>query len=143
MKLKKTILLITSLTLCVACQTITDPLTGKSSKQLTPEAKAVLSSIGDVTAQALASAAVTAATSAATQYTTTGKVNSKELTSNVLYGLANNTQGYVGQVMTAAQLAKVTGVPAVANVSSSPLVVTQETVNALQAAAAVQNIPKS
>jgi len=125
----------------IGCNTVTDS-SGKTSQVLKPEAKAVLQASGDVLAQALAQAAVIETTGAVNQYASTGKVDQKQLSSAIVSGIAANAQGYIGQVMTAYQLAKVTGVPAVAQVAPDKATVTQQTVDTLNAVAAVQSVPK-
>jgi len=129
-----------------ACTTTTDPLTGKITKSLSPAAKTELSQFGNVTAQAIANAIATGATNSAVQYVGTGKVDTKQLAQAELYGVASNAQSYIGQLVPRSTIVASASTPAIqtalTNNLPSQVAVTQSTVDALQAAAAVNSPPK-
>lgn len=137
MKTKIAVLL--SLSLLTACQTITDPVTGKTSKVLSPAAKTEITNLENVGIQALTNAAVTAATNATTQYVSTGRVDSKQLAAAEISGFAANAQGYVGQIVPSSTLVSAidnkTVATAVQAVLPATVAVTQIGVNALDAKA--------
>lgn len=141
--MKKITLLLTSiitLVSLVGCQTVTDPNTGKTTKTLTPAAKAEAQQVGLVAAQAIGNAIGIAVTNSATQYITNGKVDTKQLASAEVYGIASNAQVYVGQLVPKSTLVGAASTPEVKNAVSDVLpdkvLVTQSTVNALYTQAA-------
>ena len=124
----------------VGCTTTTDPVTGKVTQSISPAVQAELQAAGNVLAQAVANAAVIGATNAASQYVSTGSVNTRQLASAEIYGIAANAQGYVGQLVPASTLVSAVGTPQIARAVSATLPaqvpVTQQAVDALQTQAA-------
>ncbi len=145
--MKTKLAVLTAILGLTACQTTTDPTTGKTTKTLTPAARTEITNLENVGIQALANAAVTAATNATTQYVSTGKVNTKQLAAAEISGFAANAQGYVGQVVPSSTLVSAidnkTIATAVQAVLPATVAVTQVGVNALDAKASALYTPAS
>lgn len=134
-----------AMVIITACQTVKDPTTGKVTKSLTPAAQAELNAFGNVSAQIIAQGIAIGATNVVGQYVSTGKVDTKQLAQAEIYGVSSNLQGYIGQLVPRSTIVAAAGTPAIQTALNNSLPatvpVTQQTVDALQAAAAANTAP--